>query len=158
MKANFVVDAVIFLFFLIGFEPDLTGNAIHEWLNLCLAATIVVHLVLHWDWTAALLRRPFGRMSRKLRIDSAIDLLLFVTFVILMLSGLMISKSILGVPGAEPSRHSIWQELHSASGSILLLLVGMHFALHWKWIIHAWNYCFATQQKGRQRAAAAELN
>ena len=139
MRVNLILDVTIFFLFLIGFEPHLTGNNIHEWLNLFFAIAIIAHLAMHWDWTAAVLGQKVNRMSRTLRINSVVDMLLAFTFVALILSGLMNSRSILGVSDAQVPRHSIWHEIHSVFGNFLLFLVGVHFALHWKWLACAWT-------------------
>ena len=49
-KNNLILDITIFAAFLAIASPKLTGNTIHEWLALALAAAIVVHLLFHWKW------------------------------------------------------------------------------------------------------------
>jgi cytochrome b len=49
-KTNLLLDVGVFAALLIVMEPDLTGIAIHEWLSLAVAGTIIVHLLLHWKW------------------------------------------------------------------------------------------------------------
>ncbi len=137
MKTNLPVNAVIFLIFLIGFEPALTGNAAHEWLNLAFTAALVVHLLMHWDWMTAMLRRKLRTMSRSLRLNLFLNLALFVVLVMMILSGVMISRKVMAAFRVASPTHTFWHELHSGFGNVLLVLIGLHFALHWKWIVHA---------------------
>jgi hypothetical protein len=146
-RTNFWIDLAIFLFFLVGFEPAFTGNAFHEWLNLAFAGTLIVHLLLHWEWMAKMLRHKGCVMYRDSRLNFLIDLLLFVVFVMMVLSGLMISRYILASPGDVAPRHSVWRELHSLFSNLLLLLAGLHIALHWQWIAHAWRHCLIAPWK-----------
>ena len=141
MKTNFSVDLAIFLLFLVGFEPALTGNPVHEWLNLAFAGALLVHLLLHWDWLEKMVCRKGLPASHDSRLNFYLDLMLFPVIVMMVISGLMISNSILASPGNVASRHTVWHELHSGFGNVLLLLAGLHVALHWQWITHAWKRC-----------------
>ncbi|PKN93412.1 MAG: hypothetical protein CVU44_11045 [Chloroflexi bacterium HGW-Chloroflexi-6] len=63
------------------------------------------------------------------------DLLFFVAMTGVMFSGLMISKDVLatlGIQLTEVSRN--WKSIHSLTSDASLILLGIHFALHWKWI------------------------
>ena len=52
-----------------------------------------------------------------------------------MLSGILISESILPLLGIRLNASPTWRFLHSSSADAVVLLVGLHFALHWKWIV-----------------------
>jgi len=136
MKTNFAIDLIILLAFLVGFEPALTGGATHEWLNLTFVAAIIVHLVKHWDWIGTNLRRNPMAMPRLLKVNLLLSIVSFVVLVMMALSGLMISRHVLGASAAAP-RGSAWRELHETFANVLFILVGLHFALHWKWISRA---------------------
>jgi hypothetical protein len=64
-------------------------------------------------------RRSILRSPTALRIKFAVNVLLALTFVVLLLSGLMISQSVLGNGMAAP-RHSVWNGLHSVFGNVAL--------------------------------------
>ncbi|MCE5209056.1 MAG: DUF4405 domain-containing protein [Chloroflexi bacterium] len=136
-KTNLWVDATIFIAFLVAFEPNLTGETIHEWLSLALAATLIVHVVLHWDWIMKVGVQFFRKLFHTSRLNFVIDALLFVASVMLMLSGILISRSIVNVLGIQLNPSMVWRQLHSWSADVCLILVGLHFALHWKWIVDA---------------------
>jgi hypothetical protein len=158
VKENFSVDVAIFLLFLIGFEPALTGNAVHEWLNLVFAGTMLLHLLMHWDWLADVVtRRKLQRVSRIKHLNFYLDLFLFIVFVMMILSGLMISRSVLASSGSIAPRHTVWRELHSGFGNVLLLLVGLHFALHWKWIVYACTRYRIMPLKGQLRPPSISI-
>jgi hypothetical protein len=62
LKTSFWLDALIFAGTMAALQPRLTGTAIHEWFAPATAATLVLHVVLHWDWvvgvTRTFLRNP----------------------------------------------------------------------------------------------------
>ncbi len=140
MSVNFTIDLIILLLFLAGFEPALTGGVVHEWLNLVFAAAMLTHLVMHWDWIQTSMRRKPWTISRLSKVNLLLNILSFLVFVMMLLSGLMISRYVLGSGTAVP-RQSAWRELHETFGNLLLVLVALHFALHWQWFVHACKRC-----------------
>ncbi len=135
-KTNLLIDTGIFIAFLIAMVPDFSGINIHEWLSLAFATTIIVHLLLHWQWIIGVGAQFFKKLWHISRLKFVIDILLFVTFVTIMLSGILISKSILPTLGIQMGQTSIvWRLLHSASADFAVLLIGLHFALNWDWVV-----------------------
>jgi hypothetical protein len=136
-RTNLWVDVAVFVGFLVAFEPGLTGIAIHEWLSVALAATLIVHLALHWDWVIKIVVQFLRKLFHTSRLNFVVDVLLFAAFVLVMLSGIMISRSVLAVLGIQVAASPTWRFLHSWSADVSLILTGLHFALHWKWIVSA---------------------
>lgn len=135
-RTNFLLDGGIFLAFLIAMAPNFSGIAVHEWLSVALAATIVVHLLLHWRWITAVGARFFRKLWFTSRLKFVVDASLFVCFVSIMLSGILISRSFLPTIGVQISQvNPVWRGLHSLAASLGVLLVGLHFALNWGWVV-----------------------
>jgi hypothetical protein len=133
-KINFLMDAGTFLAFLVAMEPRFSGITIHEWLSVALAAAIVVHLLLHWKWIVSVGARFFRKLWHTSRLKFVVDALLFVAFVAVMMSGIMISRAILPALGLSIQPGMAWRSLHSLSADASILLLGLHFALSWGWI------------------------
>ena len=136
-KTNLLIDLSILLGFLIAFEPDVTGIEIHEWLGLTLFFTLLVHLVLHWQWVVKVTLRFFKKMSLNIRINYLVDFLIFLAFITLNLSGLLISKFALQKLGINLPRNGAWKQVHTLAADVTLYLVALHFALHWNWVFAA---------------------
>ena len=157
-KVNLLLDAVIFVAFLLALDPRLTGIALHEWLGLAGAAAVVVHLLLHWEWIAGVTRRFLGRTSGAARLNYVVDALFFLDLIVISLSGLMVSQALLPLLGLAAPGGSFWLVAHSLSADVAVVLVAVHAALHWKWIVNAvrrtvWRpvVAVARQAVGRQR-------
>ncbi len=135
-KTNLLIDTAALGAFLVAFEPALTGISIHEWLSLALGLTLLVHVLLHWKWVVEVLLRFFRRLWHTSRLNFLVDSLLLVAFTLLMLSGLLISRSILPTLGITSLSLPGWRFLHSWSANLSLILVGLHFALHWRWVVN----------------------
>src|SRR5512133_3082371 len=134
-KTNLLVDSGIFAAFLVAMEPRLTGIAVHEWLGVAFAGTILVHLLLHWKWIIQVGRSFFVKLFHTSRLKFVVDSLLFVAFLTVMLSGMMISRSVLPFLNLQLGRSFIMTRLHTVSTSAMLLMVGLHFALSWDWVV-----------------------
>jgi hypothetical protein len=131
-----LIDIGIFAAFLVAMEPGLTGIPIHEWFALALAGTIILHLLLHWRWIVSVTRKFFHNLFHNSRLQYMVDALLFVAFTIVMMTGLMISRSVLPLLNIPVTRNFfIWTRLHDLSANLTLFLVGLHFALHWDWVV-----------------------
>jgi hypothetical protein len=135
-KTNLLIDTAIFAAFVVAMEPRFSGLPVHEWLSLALAATIVIHLLLHWKWITGIAARFFQKLWHASRLKFVVDTLLFVAFIAVMLSGILISRSALPALGLQIGQVSrSWRTLHSLSANLSILLVGLHFALNWDWVV-----------------------
>ncbi|BAJ62830.1 DUF4405 domain-containing protein [Anaerolinea thermophila] len=134
-KINFLLDAGIFLAFLLALEPELTGLEIHEWLSVALAGTLILHLFLHWDWVVGVLKTFFCKLIHISRLKFVVDALLLVAMIAVMVSGLMISRVVLPVLGLTVPENQDWRMLHTLSADLVLWLTALHFALNWKWVV-----------------------
>ncbi len=134
-RNNLILDITIFAAFLAIASPKLTGNTIHEWLSLALAAAIVVHLLFHWKWIIALSKNFFQKLFHLSRLNYIVNILLFIMMTASMFSGLLISKSILETLGIHLDVGQNWKMLHNLTSDLSVILLGVHFALHFKWLL-----------------------
>lgn len=134
IKTNFGLDALLLAAFLIATAPRLSGIPIHEWLSIAFGAAIVIHLLLHWQWIVATVKRFLSRMNSQQRINFVLNIFLFIDVTILIFTGLVISRVALPALGIETVRGGIWRPLHSLTSDIAVFIVGLHVALHWQWI------------------------
>jgi hypothetical protein len=132
---NLFVDTAIFAGFLLTTDPHATGQTVHEWLGLAFGVGVVTHLLLHWKWIVNVVRRFFSKLPGQVRINSLLDSLLFIDVTLIIFSGLMISKVVLSTFGLSGSHDAIWRWLHTSATHLALIIVALHVALHWKWIV-----------------------
>lgn len=135
-KQNLLVDFLIVSTFLFALQPHLTGKALHEWLGIGLAIGFLTHILLHWRWIYVTSRRLFSRLARQSRLNYLLNIALLATFTLIIFSGIMISEEILPLIGLQGVRGGIWKWLHGASADAAVWLVGLHIALHWRWILN----------------------
>jgi hypothetical protein len=136
-KRKLWIDALIFIAFLVAMDPRSSGLAVHEWLSLSMIFVLIVHLLLNWDWIAQVTRRFFGKMKRQSRLNYILNWLTFIDGTLIMVSGIMISEVALYAMGVALPKNFAWRGLHDASANLFLILLGLHTALHWTWIVNA---------------------
>jgi hypothetical protein len=137
-RTKLLLDISTFVAFLIAMDPRSSGIAIHEWLTIALAATIVVHLLLNWSWIVEVTKRLFakGKGLNGSRVNYILNWTLFIDGILIMLSGIMISESVVPTLGLTIARNFAWRGLHELSTNFALVLMGLHMALHWNWIVN----------------------
>jgi len=137
VKINLWVDLALFAVIMLSLAPNFTGMTIHEWLGIGLGSAIVVHLLLHWQWIGTVFRRFFSRLPVQVRLNLFLNLALFVNMVVVILTGLLISREALPLLGITPAGGRQWESIHKLSTDVILWLSAAHVALHWKWILNS---------------------
>lgn len=136
---NLVVDMVFFVVFLITMAPRFGGSTVHEWISTAMAAIVVGHVLLHWNWIINTLKRCLQKMNVTQRTNSILNTILFIDSWVIMLSGFLISESILPGFGIRLPRGIAWRQIHDQSANLAMLIIGLHIALHWPWIVAAFK-------------------
>ena len=80
-------------------------------------------------------RRFAGKTNLLARLNYVLNWLLFIDGTVIMLSGLMISEALLPALGISLPQNFVWRRLHDLTANLFLLLLGLHTALHWSWIV-----------------------
>ncbi len=138
-KINFLIDFVIFIVFLVAMDPRSTGIAIHEWLSIAFGAAIIIHLLLHWQWLVATTKRIFSKIAAQARLNYVLNMLFFIDMTLIIFTGIMISESALPSLGIRFQPNFFWRWLHSFSADLAVYILGLHVALHWKWVVNAFK-------------------
>jgi hypothetical protein len=136
-KVKLAIDAGMLVGFLIAMEPHWTGESLHEWLTTIAGTVILItHLLLNWSWIAGITRKFLGKATKAARINYILNWLLFIDGVLIMFSGFMISKTVLPAIGIRLSSGFLWRTVHQQTADIFVFILGLHLALHWKWMVN----------------------
>lgn len=128
---HWLIDAVLFLGFLVSYLLDVTGLALHEWLGVAVGILAVYHLLVHWQWVQAVTRRLVGRTSGEARWFYTLDVGLTIGFLTILVTGVVISTW-LNLPLQD---YLAWRDVHILSSLATLLLTVIKIGFHWKWIV-----------------------
>ena len=156
-KLNLFFDFGLVTAFAIEMEEHVTGLRNHELLGLAFTVALIVHLILHWSWVDSVTKTFFRKLPHGSRLNYILNWLLFIDMLIAVITGFGISRT-LGLDfGIPRSALRDWQTLHVTSSRLTLILVALHVAVHWKWIIaHAKKYLFSFRLPRRQPRAAVQ--
>jgi hypothetical protein len=101
------------------------------------------------DWvvrTTQKLLRPGGRE----RFIWLVNLLLLLCMTLCIASGILISEVALPELGITLHSSSFWRQMHDTTATLTLILVPIHAALRWRWIVGVARR-FAAWRPGRSR-------
>jgi hypothetical protein len=115
----------------------LTGLHMHEWLGFALCPLVLLHVVIQWQWFITQFQRMRATGGWRVRINSALNLILLVLMAAVLLSGILVSRLGTTVFGEALGRVRVWSDIHGSLNFVLVVLVGLHLALNWDWMVAA---------------------
>lgn len=117
------------LLFLMGYQ--FWGETAHEWLGAGMFALFILHHCLNANWHKRLLN---GKYTSSHILTLCVDLLLFAAMLMLMYSGIVLSRHVFAFlpieSGLAPAR-----KLHILGAYWGFLLMSVHLGLHWNMIL-----------------------
>ena len=144
----FWLDAFLFVIYLLLLSPRLTGLPVHEWLGVAFALPLLVHLLLAWPWIATAARRLLAPGRPRDAVNTALNVSLFVTTTVVVVSGIVISQVTLPWLGVDTINDRVWRGMHNRWTTWMWLSASAHIAMNWRWIATA-----ALRYLPRRRAA-----
>lgn len=99
----------------------------------------------------------------KIKLNYTIDFLAFIFFAISAVSGL--AMLIFMPSGVRQGRlqeflgiqKGVWAGIHNWSGIILIILIVIHFILHWEWIVQMTKNIFKTKNHKSESGKNQEI-
>ena len=79
-KLNLILDIALFLIFVVTYQAKATGTTLHEWLGVGIAAVIITHILLHWQWVVGITRQFFKKLKAEPRVNYIVNAAIFVSF------------------------------------------------------------------------------
>lgn len=134
-KKNLIIDMIALAVYLVVANPALTGIGLHEWLSIGLFVVFVVHCIVHVDWVVDAMRAGLTNPSWAQTGNLILDLLTLIAFLVVMVSGIMISGAVLPAFGLFAQGYYFWDPLHAISAKALLALLLVHVVVHGKWFL-----------------------
>lgn len=129
-RIKLAVDFLLTLVLLLLMAFPVTGQAAHEWLGLAMLALFAVHHFLNRQWAQNLLK---GKYNAWRITQTAIDIMLLAAMLILILSGISLSRYALPSAPAFLSA-ALSRQLHLSVSHWAFLLMSVHLGLHWQMI------------------------
>ncbi|RPD94300.1 DUF4405 domain-containing protein [Aureibaculum marinum] len=138
-KTRGILDLFFFILMIFVLIPQSTGIAIHEWLSFIILLPFLLHLILNWNWIVTHSKKLFNRKKRKIKFDYIFNWLLYIVMMVVTVSGIVISESTLLSIGINFTITPFWTMIHNTSATLFIVLLGIHLALHWTWIVNTYK-------------------
>ena len=130
-KHHWLIDAALFMAFLLSFWLELTGVELHQWLGIAIGAVAGYHLFMHWNWVKAVTDRFFKQTSLRARLYYVVDAIVLIGLATIIVTGLVISTWF----DLALTNYATWKSLHVIASIGTLAAVVIKLGLHWRWIV-----------------------
>ena len=131
-----LIDLLMAITFVLLFNKMVLGGLVfHEIAGIGIGLGIFVHILVNIQWVKKVTIRLFDRkLPRKTRLGYLLNLLLLISMIFILVSGVLISKILF--PNLRLGNESWFKLSHISISYLTLILIGIHIGLHWKWIIN----------------------
>lgn len=125
------LDILMIALLLLLYQKMTVSMSFHEVAGLVLFGLFLIHNLLNWKWIKEVTLKLFKKTtSFRLRMGWIIDISLFAAMTGIIITGLMISKTL-------PFHLGNWfgaKQWHYFLAAISIVLMGIHLGLHWPFI------------------------
>lgn len=137
VRSKLIVNTILAVSFIAISAPQATRIPAHEWLSIAFIGVLALHLLFSWSWIVGVSARFMAALRGQVRFNYTLDALSYVAMVVVMVSGIVISESALPSLGFPRPRDRFWSVIHDLSSEALLVMIGVHLAMHWEWVVAA---------------------
>ena len=139
-----------------------TWEEVHAWTGLVMIVAAAIHLLVHWRWVLAMVRRTRNallstrsKLSRFAKFNGALNALLGLSGLICALTAVYFLFAPSGGyqggrnPGWDPNfvfSRITWDLIHTWSGVVMIVAAVIHFWIHWRWVKNVTRKLFLSLQ------------
>ena len=129
--SKIVFDFIMLILLVAVYCAQPTGIPAHEYIGIGIYIFFIIHLAYNYKWIISTAKSLFDKtVNIRVKFIYIIDFLLLIAFIIIGLSGVLISHVIFKF-GIMP----VWRPLHSIVSAISIILLSIHIGLHGNMII-----------------------
>ncbi|MGG6431147.1 DUF4405 domain-containing protein [Anoxybacillus sp. D401a] len=152
-----ILDVSLAMTFVLLMNPRVfNGLPFHEVAGLVIGVAVLIHIGLNYKWVVNTAKNIFNRsFSRKARFGFLLNVLLLFSMTAIILTGFLISKVVF--PHFSGGENHALRELHDVFSKVTLVLVGVHIALHWQWIIGVFRKICKTKEGYWRKSSLATV-
>ena len=125
-----IVDLFMLITILFLMAMQVTDKTAHQFLGILMFVFIIIHQVLNINWYKSLFK---GSYNKRRIIFTVINVLLIISFLMTILSGLSMSKAFPIIYGII-NENKAW-EIHLAMSHIAFLIMSIHIGLHMRMMV-----------------------
>lgn len=147
---KYCLDIVMTICFICIMKIMITGMMLHERLGIIILGLVILHIALNYKWIKGVLLRIFDKkLNLVTKISVILNILLMILTVLLIVSGILVSVTMLRDIAAE--NRPLWASIHKKSALLLFICVSMHIGLHWKMVMYGFGRLFRIKNVSKIR-------
>ena len=131
LKFKISIDIIMTILMLLQMAYQLTGNLFHEVTGVTLFVLFLVHNILNIKWYKSFYK---GKYNLRRIISTMTNLLLLASMIILMITGIMISRDMFAFLGLSSGFTAT--QLHTCAATWGLVFMSVHVGMHWQMLIN----------------------
>lgn len=140
------LDVVMTVILLLLFNSHVYIMAFHEIVGLFICMLFIIHCLLNKKWISAITAKFSSKsLPSKVRFGYIIDLLLLISFLFIIISGIKTSQVLF--PFIADAKDSPWRNIHHLFSGVSIILVGIHLGLHWNFVSDMFKKMIRIPQK-----------
>lgn len=127
-----VLDIGMVIVLALMYNKTAISMSFHEIGGLALLGIFLIHILINWKWVVTITKKLFNKsIKTKIRIGYFLNVLLLITFALIGISGIFISKVVFHI---SSNGGLSWKTIHYTASAIALILIGIHIGLHHQFI------------------------
>ncbi|MDR0562897.1 MAG: DUF4405 domain-containing protein [Spirochaetaceae bacterium] len=131
-RCKIMFDLIMLILLVLVYCAYPTGMVFHEYAGLAVYLLFILHLAYNRAWIINAGKRLFDKsLGIRLKCRYATAILLLIGFMLVGLSGVMISREVFKL-GIMP----VWRPMHSIASAVTAILLGLHIGLHGTMIVN----------------------
>lgn len=142
-----MLDVFLLASFILVNRVKETGIAFHEWFGVFLGLVLLFHLTLHWNWVTGMIKQFFKIKKPLQYVKFAVDALILIGFFTIIISGILMSRSLLPALGLTGLHSFTLKILHVTATRATIYLTAAHMLLNLKWILKVIGRLFTKPAK-----------
>lgn len=138
---KFIIDLAMLITFTLFFNKMVLGMALHEIIGIAIGGVVLIHCGLNFRWIKAITLKLFSKdIKLRTRIIYILDVALLIDILAIIISGLSISRVV--CPWLRLSWLPNLKGVHMFASYLILIIIGIHLGLHWKWVMNTFKKIF----------------
>jgi len=151
---KWILDLLMAVFLVTFINAKVISLSYHEIGGLIMGAVFIIHILLNWQWVKSISKALFsGKLKLRSKITYWLDILIFISMLTVIISGIFISEIIF--PNLRIEGFAM-KPLHEGMTYLALTLVGVHIGLNWDWVINIFKKMFKISKISRFASYAAK--
>ncbi|MEM7535255.1 MAG: DUF4405 domain-containing protein [Chloroflexota bacterium] len=138
-KIRLMTDLILLVTMVLVISPPLTGIPLHEWIGFLVLIPLLFHLVVDWQWIVNTTKRLFNHQPGEVRFNYLLNWVQLLLLLLATVSGIAISEAVLPMFGVHVEIDRYWIAMHEISAGLFTVLMGVHIAMHWRWLVNTFR-------------------